>query len=66
MLALERIAKSRSEHLFPLVTDALRYLVDDGTYDQRRPMYILILYRRPTSYQSAHRNKTLISIGNEK
>jgi hypothetical protein len=46
MLALDRIAKSRSEDLvFPLVIDSLCHLIDDGMYDQRRLMYMLILYR---------------------
>ena len=45
ILALERIAKSRSEHLFPLVMNSLCYIIDDGTHDQRRLMYMLILYR---------------------
>ena len=46
MLALERIVKSRSGHLFPWVMDSLCYLIEDGIYDQHRLMYImLILYR---------------------
>ena len=45
MPALERIAESRSEDLYPLVVDSLCYLIDDGTRDQRRLTYVLILYR---------------------
>ena len=45
MLALERIANSRSEDLFPLVMDSLCYLIDDGMYDQRRLVYMPILCR---------------------
>ena len=44
MLALERIPMSHSKDLFPLVVDSLCYLIDDGTYDWRPPMYMLILY----------------------
>ena len=33
ILALDRIAKSRREDLFPLVMDSLCYLIDDGMYD---------------------------------
>ena len=57
ILALERIAKSHSEDLLPLVMDSLCHLIDDGTYDQRRLMCMLILYRYPANqrYQPACR-----------
>lgn len=34
MHALEKTAKGHNESLFPLVMDSLRYLINDGAYDQ--------------------------------
>ena len=48
MRALERITESRSGDLYPLVVGSLCSLIDDGTCDQHRLMYMLILYRCPT------------------
>ena len=49
IFALDGIPKSPSKDLFPLVVDSLCYLIDDGTYDWRPPMYMLILYLQMTN-----------------
>ena len=45
MLALERIVRSRNEALFLLLTDSLRYLIDDSACDQCCITYTLTLCR---------------------
>ena len=43
VVALENVPKSCSKDSFPLVTESLCHLLDSGAYDQRRPVYTLIL-----------------------
>ena len=43
VVALENVPKGRSKNSFPLVTESLCHLVDSGAYNQRCPVYTLIL-----------------------